>query len=146
MSLGTGIATDFVKNRISIDNDRLLRGVILDNVFTSLSSSFVWSAKKSSDAFQKVPNKSISLISKVILGLTGETYRNLDTWNKFKRNGKNIPLLTFSSGQDKVMNPEDGKIIAETSLLGRNILFENANHGDGSDQNQFYEEIKNFIQ
>lgn len=145
LSLGTGIATDFIKNRALVDNDPNLNGVILDNVFTSLSSSFTWSAKRSTETFQKVPNKSISLISNVILGLTGETYRNLDTWKKLRRNGKNIPLLTFSSGLDQVMDPNDGKVVADTMIGGRNVLFENVSHGSVSEKNLFYDEIKNFI-
>jgi len=147
LSIGTGIATDFIY-RCIIDNrcEKRLAGVILNNVFQSLDDSFVWSAVSSKIGnIQLVPQFLLGLFCKSLLAFCGEVYPNLLNWKTISAVLPNLPLLVFSSGNDQVMPPQDGQAIANTMKNGRYVLVEGADHGSNSDYAIFYTEIANFI-
>jgi hypothetical protein len=149
LSIGTGIATDFIKQCI-IDKPCLSRkrlaGVILNNVFQALDDSFVWSAVNSGiDHIQLVPQFLLGLFSKGLLAVCGEVYPNLRNWKMISSKLPDLPILVFSSGNDKVMPPQDGQTIANTMKNNTYVLVEGADHGSANDHPIFYTEIANFI-
>lgn len=149
LSIGTGIATDFIHKCI-VDKPKLcqkrFKGVILDNVFRALDDSFVWSAINSGvEDIQYVPQIALSLFCKALLAFTGEVYPNERIWKRISSKLPDLPVLIFSSGNDKVMSPQDGQIIANTMKNSRFVLVEGADHGSVSDKTIFYTEIANFI-
>jgi hypothetical protein len=163
LSIGSAICSDFVLDDLTHYSDARFRGVILDNVFTSLASSFQVNVQTYGETSQNTTGMialnavkwapwAVSGLSNMIVGLCGETYNNVTTWTQIKRkvassNDIECPLLVFSSGNDKIMNPEDGQTIAkimptETTTY---VLVEGADHGSCSDYPIFYEEIARFI-
>ncbi len=168
LSIGSAIATQFVQNRIKeqiqtqkqsrenpyyysttekqTNRHRQLKGVILDNVFTALDSSFVWSAQNSGiDAVNYVPEWALSAFCQGLLAFCGEVYPNLEIWKETAKAHPSLRLLVFSSGNDRVMPPQDGDLVANTMKNNRFVLVEGADHGSNSDQIVFYDEIQKFI-
>lgn len=149
LSIGTGIATDFILNCISdtpVACDKRLQGVILDNVFQTLDESFVWTASHSGlDYIQFIPQFLLSVFSKGLLAFCGEVYPVRDNWKKISCELPTLPLLVFSSQNDKIMNPLDGQVVASTMSNNRWVSVEGADHGSVSDAAIFYTEIANFI-
>ena len=77
LSIGSAICSDLVldnmlNNRQNRRDRMKLKGVILDNVFTSLSDSFVVNIRNAS-AGARVPTFAASIVSKAILAFCGET-------------------------------------------------------------------------
>lgn len=150
LSIGTGIATDFVYrcivDKVHNRSEKRLAGVILNNVFQSLDDSFVWSAVSSKIGnIQLVPQSLLGLFCKVLLAFCGEVYPNLLNWKRISSKLPNLPLLVFSSGNDQVMPPQDGQVIANTMKNSRYVLVEGADHGSCADFAIFYTEIAKFI-
>ncbi|RYE17487.1 MAG: hypothetical protein EOP45_15685 [Sphingobacteriaceae bacterium] len=152
LSIGTAICSDLILDDLIHHQDKRFSGVILDNVFTSLANSFVVNIQNANiNALKYVPTLALSTISKAIVGFCGEQYRNNSTWKQIRRISDQrkliVPLLVFSSGKDKIMNPEDGHTIAKImpNESTKYVLIENADHGSGSDYAVFYDEIEQFM-